>query len=808
MNSIFVNKRPVKIAFLINPDQSNWEEWIDAIWKHCQEKWGGRYNPIIPTDGKSIDENWLYFLQRFDPDYLISVCPLEDKLIEIIKERISPIAIEQPRNVNDSTLKPVIHTSNEGIPILPTKSNLSKFSRIISNNVLASIRGSDWKIDKNVFQFLLRNFGIYDDIYYLDKTLEKLTNIETFRAHDKDELVKLVNDLYQPTKDFVYPIQYSMLGKPNWWLEFDLKHSDNTFGIIIGDTINEQIFLRNKVFYERDCDHKGINYIWLPTVLANDPDVISALGKWLGRETECIHLFSFSLSESEISVIGEQLINSEKQIKPLYIDGITTELHFPSYSEHNTFTTRISPSKEADFYRIYNEKERFDIKSPSQTDDLPKHGNWIGEIFIELNKSKFLSYEWNHEPFWWRIPRKNYLVPYIISTNSAIGTRAKVSSSGIPCVQFSAENPQLSIKLQSDFEFLRLALVRPHWYETKDIIKVTDLYTQPSNIGKYLNGFINVYGSLDNAYQALSSRYWRRIFDILSKRDLTKDQNVFESIKSKLSKRIKAFGSQTQILQQIGDLAKDVLTLARETAFESKIIKFAELAEQCEKEYADFNETENETWKFDKDALRKEVSEFLNLGVFLTGISQSCPRCGSVNWYEVEKMSQFLVCEGCKYKFSLKAEPIWSYRLNSLVHQGISMHGLVPVVLVLGQLLRNSRSSFFYSPSLNLFRIIDSNTSESKLLGDLDIVCISDSKLIIGEIKQSQSLFEKNQMLKLADIAVEVSADVLLFSSLDSKPNSKTLGFIEEVKEKIKDKNIHVEWYQLEEHIFDPEPVR
>lgn len=63
-------------------------------------------------------------------------------------------------------------------------------------------------------------------------------------------------------------------------------------------------------------------------------------------------------------------------------------------------------------------------------------------------------------------------------------------------------------------------------------------------------------------------------------------------------------------------------------------------------------------------------------------------------------------------------------------------------------------------------------------------------------------------MLKLADIAIEVSADILLFSSLDKEPTKKTLGFIDKVKEKVKNEKIQVEWYQLEEHIFDPEPIR
>src|ERR1044071_8926354 len=178
-----------------------------------------------------------------------------------------------------------------------------------------------------------------------------------------------------------------------------------------------------------------------------------------------------------------------------------------------------------------------------------------------------------------------------------------------------------------------------------------------------------------------------------------------------------------------------------------------------------------------------EPSEMLELGILLLGLSQACPRCGSANWYQVNEVNQNLNCTGCRFTFSLPAEPKWSYRLSSLVQQGIALHGLVPVVLVLGQILRWSRSSFFFAPPLDIFEAKSSSKYEK--LSDLDIVCISDGKLIIGEIKLNQDLFHLEQMLKLADVASAISADTLLFSSLDVQPKHNTLEKINKVKERL-----------------------
>ena len=142
--------------------------------------------------------------------------------------------------------------------------------------------------------------------------------------------------------------------------------------------------------------------------------------------------------------------------------------------------------------------------------------------------------------------------------------------------------------------------------------------------------------------------------------------------------------------------------------------------------------------------------------------------------------------------------------LLSLVRQGIFTHGLVPVVLVLGQLLEDARSSFFFVPSMDLYKQISVEPIDYEKLTDSDIVCIKDGNLVIGEIKQSQDRFTEKQMMDLAKIAESIEADVLLFSSLDKIPNKHTTGMIDKVKEKLKDTKVQVGWYQLDERIFEP----
>lgn len=53
--SIYVNKRPLRVAFLIE-DKPESLAIIDAILAYNRDRWGGRYNPIVITDGQTLTD--------------------------------------------------------------------------------------------------------------------------------------------------------------------------------------------------------------------------------------------------------------------------------------------------------------------------------------------------------------------------------------------------------------------------------------------------------------------------------------------------------------------------------------------------------------------------------------------------------------------------------------------------------------------------------------------------------------------------------------------------------------------------------
>lgn len=874
MYSVFVKRRCIKRAFFLNPSQPNWQEWIDAICRYNQEVWGGRYSPIILTDGETLSADWWTFLSQYDPDYIFSITKLSATLEAEIRDRINPIGIETEKRIDDAPIPIYIHPSEEPLQVLPNDISMKRFSKLLSYNVLAAIRSG--VSSSEIYRFVLRSFGVFQPIVYMDKALENVSNIEDFHVEENTEVIaNILEELCKlavskppvyEQRNFVYPVQFSMLGKPEWWVDYDHKHSSDVFGLIVGDSINEQIFLRNKVFYERDSDHRDLNHIWIPSSWINNERIVRALSSWIRNTSQHLHVFSFSVPREQLENFSEKITNDERTLKPVYLNGITTEFTFPNYyPDWNSDYYHIKRPDHADFHRGYGNKETFRMETPL-LDGARKRGNWIGEIYVEADNDRFYSGS-GMSALWWQLPKKNQLCSKFFLSEDYRGTveaNVRVNAKRMPCIQFRADNPKLRLKLEDDISVLRHAIVNSYWEkrisemqnrankseleEPNDEVEIAS--TDLSVAGRYLNGFIKIFGSLYDAHHVLSSRYWRNVFDRLSRRDPQKDENNFKIFDDKVRKRLETAQDLNQLINDSSlsvDLFKELKQIATTKELEIKLESLQNLADEENKDFRSQSDTqgndklpalhealfkllkeiepnelsreiktllenlgpselEKELWgllrRFKSNQLKDDLDEFLERGVFQIGISQKCPLCGLKNWSHIDKIHQSIECVGCRHISSLRSEPTWSYKISTLVEKGMR-EGLVPVVLVLGELLRESSSSFFFAPCLDLFK---SNTERT--FAESDIVCISNGKLILGEVKDSEEVFgrgnSRSQIERLTAAARMVNPDKLIFSAMSETPRSSTKSKIEKIAEELKDTQIKVEWFSLPAHIFEP----
>ncbi len=117
--SIYVRKRPLRVAFLVE-DKPESMAIIDTILAHNRERWGGRYNSIVLTDGQTLTDTWWAYLEALDPDVVKPCVALSDDLVTLIDRRVSPFLIEQPDRREQQGGNPQLHLHNESLSLLPS----------------------------------------------------------------------------------------------------------------------------------------------------------------------------------------------------------------------------------------------------------------------------------------------------------------------------------------------------------------------------------------------------------------------------------------------------------------------------------------------------------------------------------------------------------------------------------------------------------------------------------------------------------------------------------------------------------------
>jgi hypothetical protein len=172
-----------------------------------------------------------------------------------------------------------------------------------------------------------------------------------------------------------------------------------------------------------------------------------------------------------------------------------------------------------------------------------------------------------------------------------------------------------------------------------------------------------------------------------------------------------------------------------------------------------------------------------------------CHSCGYKNWFSIDEIKSDLFCKGCHTSFKCPVEAQWYYKLNELVKNTIMHQGVMPTILCLGQILNSSRNSFIYCPNLDPYK-------NERDKNEIDIICISDGQLIIGEVKNT-ARFTNNEILKMEEVAIKVRPDKFILYIV-KEPFHRAKNLTENLEKKLKDYDIEVQFMHAPKNFNDP----
>lgn len=135
------------------------------------------------------------------------------------------------------------------------------------------------------------------------------------------------------------------------------------------------------------------------------------------------------------------------------------------------------------------------------------------------------------------------------------------------------------------------------------------------------------------------------------------------------------------------------------------------------------------------------IDHYISKAIFYRGLIFRCQYCSNVEWYSIDEVTHAFTCKRCgrnqQYTKSIwkrPDEPSWFYKLDEIVYQALRNKSTVPI-LTLDSLRRKTRDSFLFCSALRINR-----QGDQKHFIELDICCIPEGQFCIGEAKSNGTL--------------------------------------------------------------------
>lgn len=794
--TVTTTSRPKRVAFFVHEENFTNDEVNGIISFNCRH-WGGRFNPIIPTSGSELRPDWWRLLTAVDPDIIYSFVRLTNALVDRINRHVLPSSIIE---INPEDIL------NRGGIVGVDEYRVAAITTYEIPRFMWSRRGG-W--GEPVFQFVqdsrtatdartfaLRNFGV------LPADMSTQTMFRDMPHRTIDTKVAAMDtyldlEVLKAQQRPVFPIDLcAAFACRSYMPAYETRVPG--FHLVIGDTPWEALYGWNLAFQHRP--NAGRNFLWLPSSAAEDEDLLTRVGTWIGK------VFWGDQNDRRGSVVSYSLDD------PL-LDKIAK--HVSSLAHIHFSPVRPAPNSHpfpGSFDKNHRMPDRFatDGISLMITDNVAVSGD---ELLARVLKPPF--YSANEEQFGWMVEvglsyrpenyfytniRPNWRLPKRLGVSQLFvpqgGSASRVDWSGGPCFEVQGANESLRIHIPDDRSVIHVSCLGT--YHTNRVgqrepprqeRQFVDFYT--SDKGRYLRGMVQLFGSIYHAGCYFEDPYWRSIFYSLAGRanpeefEKKRTDLVKEELQTWFNDRKDFSGSEEQLVELAGYVAES-LTFRDGPAVDFTLEQLCSMHGAMRGKAMQRDGNSN-YWQAHKkfDALREsDLTELVAQNILIQGISIRCPHCYTTHWYAVDNLRSTVKCEGCISSFQFPLNNKWSFRLNNLVVNAIRYQGNVSVLhaLYFMQNKRGLHGMFMYLPCQDLHKRDEkaANDGSAKITmrdgelhireghryTDLDILIITEGRISIGEVKSDPKGFAEEDFTKLKTIALDLRPDELVVAAV------------------------------------------
>ena len=150
-----------------------------------------------------------------------------------------------------------------------------------------------------------------------------------------------------------------------------------------------------------------------------------------------------------------------------------------------------------------------------------------------------------------------------------------------------------------------------------------------------------------------------------------------------------------------------------------------------------------------------QFEELVERYILYRGYSMVCDACAVETFYLLERITDSMMCPGCRLPIKLPLELEFAFALNPLFLAGINQ-GAVTVLLTALYLSQQCRS-FEWDTMLQVGAT------------DIDLLALCDDELIVAECKDTIRPGLAEQIERVKSVAEQISADRLMLASVDEQ---------------------------------------
>lgn len=818
----YYRARPVRVAFFID-DHEHSNAMLEAIFKSCMGRWGGRFNLLIPTTSAGPKENYLNWLQAYDPDIIYSYVDLDDAAIEQLQERFYPSFLIRHdfyrRTERDAhAYYPKLPfdclkiTSLIPMATLPTIFDGSRNGRFLE--AMGSLQNTPFVRDSFGFFTECAGHGFFATLNEFGNTVTLVADADCqpreryIRQPNEtvSDVVSLIN--FATNKSLITMSQLSSMVTPR--LDINNHRWGNTFNIVVGDTFTDRVVYWNtRSLYPKWRD-RGYVDLRIPRAYLSDANILDALSKFIRARNQ---VTGHSNSTPYATVRSSSVPLDELNSLVTALKGNSSWVVFNT----ETFSTidECIPSAEELERADYVVAENFMARAAAQWSETPadseqlvvnppapkplkycpahfqsaNEGAWA--IDVEIDRKLDYSLVSNVQQKW-QLPRRLRITRALISGHQIAGNSSafvmpRVSNGGLLTVYANVATTPIPIKLPDDEDAIATAFLQGRdWWpfvrtagEQMPNQLLRDI--RRSENGRYFAGTLGIFGTLNEASDILLHSFWRDQFEKLGASP-RQTENTRSVVEAALTNRFRAGvefpRDKTKLANIILQQADQYRTSIPCRSWNDFLQDFTLIQDRHWQAHPPQGgmTTEHEEMRENETRLFKRgVQDLCEKGILYQGYEHRCSKCLHRSWFAIDNLGPQIKCEVCRREEPAPVDRPWQFRLNEFVREALRKHGVWPLFWALSKMRNFRESSFYFAGPLDVYT---TGTRWDRATGDtdIDLTVITNGLVRMCEVKQSIRQLDSNTITNFAQLMLKLRPDIATVAVMEAEtPNLRTL---------------------------------